>query len=105
MESQVSYNFVNAIRLTNVLSKTASKLIVQKLRNMNLFKSHAFFHYFFSNLIFEIVPVRHVSSPETIAFFAFTGKLSHTFEASPFMLQFYKQGKPALWPSVEGGIL
>ncbi len=47
LESQISYNFVNAVRLTNQISKTASKLIVQKLRNMNLFMSHAFFHYFF----------------------------------------------------------
>ncbi len=37
--------------LTNRLSKTRSKLIVQTLRNMNVFMSHAFFHYFFSNLI------------------------------------------------------
>ncbi len=54
--------------------------------------------------IFNIVPVGYVSSPEITVFTAITGKLSHAFEASPLMLQFYKQGKPALWPSVEGGI-
>ncbi len=52
-ELLISYTFVNAKRLTNWISKTASKLIVQKLRNMNLFMSHAFFHYFFSNLIYR----------------------------------------------------
>ncbi len=51
LELQISYTFVNAERLTNLISKTAPKLIGQKLRNCNLFISHAFFHYFFSNLI------------------------------------------------------
>ncbi len=54
--------------------------------------------------IFKIVPVGYVSSPETIAFIAFTGKLPHAFEATPLMLQLYKQMISALWPSVEGGI-
>ncbi len=54
--------------------------------------------------IFKIVPVGYVSSPETIAFTAFTGKLSHVFKASALMLQFYQQRIPALWPSAEGGI-
>ncbi len=31
------------------MSKTASKLIIQKLRKMNLFMNHDFFHFFFSN--------------------------------------------------------
>ncbi len=44
---QTSFKFINAKRLTNKLSKTASKLIVQKLRNMNLFISHAFFSLLF----------------------------------------------------------
>ncbi len=51
MKLQNSFKFVNAIRLANKLSKTVSKSTVQKLRNMNLFMSYAFFHYFFSNLI------------------------------------------------------
>ncbi len=51
--------------------------------------------------IFKIVPVRYDSSPETIAFTAFTGKLSHAFEASLLMLQLYEQRIPALWPSVQ----
>ncbi len=42
MELQISYNFANAKRLTNLISKT-----VQKLRNMNLFISHAFFSLLF----------------------------------------------------------
>ncbi len=54
--------------------------------------------------IYKIVPVGAISSPETTAFIAFTGKLSHAFEASPVLLPFYEQGIPALWPSVEGGI-
>ncbi len=54
--------------------------------------------------IFNIVPVGYVSSAETIAFTAFTGKLPHAFEASSLMLRFYKQRKPALWPSADGGI-
>ncbi len=53
--------------------------------------------------IFKILPVGYVSSPETIAFTDFTRKLSHAFEASLFMLQFYKQGIPALWHSGEEG--
>ncbi len=35
--------------------------------------------------IFNIVPVRYVSSPETIVFTAITGKLSHAFEAAPLI--------------------
>ncbi len=54
--------------------------------------------------IFKIAPVGYVSSPKTIAFTAFTGKLSHAFEASHVLLQFYKKGIPTLWPSVEGGL-
>ncbi len=54
--------------------------------------------------IFKIVPVGYASLPETIAFPAFTGKLSNAFEASPFMPQFYKQRISAQWSSVVGGI-
>ncbi len=52
--------------------------------------------------IIKIVPVGYVLSPETIAFTAFTGKLSHVFEASALILQFYQQRIPALWLSAEG---
>ncbi len=54
--------------------------------------------------IVKIDPVGYVSSPETIAFTAFTGKLSHAFEASRLILQFFKQGIPEPWPSIEGGV-
>ncbi len=46
----------------------------------------------------------YVLSPKTIAFTAFTGKLSYAFEASPLLLQFYKQRIPELWSNVEGGM-
>ncbi len=52
--------------------------------------------------IFEIVPVGYVSSPETIEFTVFTGKLSHALEGSPLMLRFYKQRIQSFWPCVEG---
>ncbi len=52
MKLQTSFEFANAKMLMNKLSKTASKLIVQKLRNMNLFMSLAFFPLLFSNLIY-----------------------------------------------------
>ncbi len=40
---RTSFNFVNAKELTNNLSKTASKLIIQKLITMSLFMSLAVF--------------------------------------------------------------
>ncbi len=54
--------------------------------------------------IFNIVPVGYISSSETNAFTAFTGKLSHAFESSDLILRFYKQRIPALWSNIEGGI-
>ncbi len=47
LKLQTSIKLVNAKRLTNKLSKTASKLMVQKLRDINLFLSHAFFSLLF----------------------------------------------------------
>ncbi len=43
LKLQTSFGFLNAKSLTNQSSKTASKLIIQKLRNMNLLMKHAFF--------------------------------------------------------------
>ncbi len=50
-ELQTSFNIVNSKQLTSTLSKIASKLIVQKLRNMNVFMSDAFFSLLFYNLM------------------------------------------------------
>ncbi len=52
LKFQIYFKFPNAKMLANTLLKTASKLIVQKLRNMNLFMNHAFFPLLFSNLIY-----------------------------------------------------
>ncbi len=57
MELQLPYKFVNAKRLTNEISKSTSKLIVQKLRNMNSFMSHAFFSLLCSKLRLMLITV------------------------------------------------
>ncbi len=43
LKLQTSFEFASAKLLTNILSKTASKVMVQKLRNKNVFMSHMFF--------------------------------------------------------------
>ncbi len=47
LELHITYNFVHAKTLTNLISKTASKLIVQKLWNVIFFMSHALFSLIF----------------------------------------------------------